>query len=148
MFNYEIGGNERKIDTAEAFVDIAPNKTLFVQQLTDNEPVKPEKVEGLKTVEDVFAHYKPQVNVNFDREDGSVQQETLHFQHLGDFGVKQIVQQSDQLRNLNVERDTYLTITRQLKTNKTLKAILENPETRQAFSAALANLAGELQKNI
>ena len=148
MFNYEIGGNERKIDTSEAFVDIAPNKTLFVQQLTDNEPVKPEKVEGLKTVEDVFAHYKPQVNVNFDREDGSVQQETLHFQHLGDFGVKQIVQQSDQLRNLNVERDTYLTITRQLKTNKTLKAILENPETRQAFSAALANLAGELQKNI
>lgn len=148
MFNYEIGGNERKIDTSEAFVDIAPNKTLFVQQLTDNEPVKPEKVEGLKTVEDVFAHYKPQVNVNFDREDGSVQQETLHFQHLGDFGVKQIVQQSDQLRNLNVERDTYLTITRQLKTNKTLKAILENPETRQAFSAALANLAGELQENI
>lgn len=148
MFNYEIGGNERKIDTSEAFVDIAPNKTLFVQQLTDNEPVKPEKVEGLKTVEDVFAHYKPQVNVNFDREDGSVQQETLHFQHLGDFGVKQIVQQSDQLRNLNVERDTYLTITRQLKTNKTLKAILENPETRQAFSAALANLAKELQENI
>ena len=148
MFNYEIGGNERKIDTSEAFVDIAPNKTLFVQQLTDNEPVKPEKVEGLKTVEDVFAHYKPQVNVNFDREDGSVQQETLHFQHLGDFGVKQIVQQSDQLRNLNVERDTYLTITRQLKTNKTLKAILENPETRQAFSAVLANLAKELQENI
>ena len=54
----------------------------------------------------------------------------------------------DQLRNLNVERDTYLTITRQLKTNKTLKAILENPETRQAFSAALAKLAGELQENI
>ncbi len=31
----------------------------------------------------------------------------------------------------------YLNIIRQLKTNKTLKATLENPETCQAFAAAL-----------
>lgn len=148
MFNYEIGGNERKIDTSEAFVDIAPNKTLFIQQLTDNEPVKPELVEHLKTEEDVFRHFKPHVQVAFEREDGSHQLEALHFQNLGDFNVKQMVHQSDRLRNLNVERDTYLTITRQLKTNKTLKAILENPETRKAFSSALENLARELEQNI
>jgi predicted component of type VI protein secretion system len=147
MFNYEIGGNERKIDTSEAFVDISPNKTLFVQQLTSNEPVKPEKVEGLKTVEDVFKHFKPNVDVSFDNKDGSTANENLHFNTLGDFNVKNVVQQSDLLRNLNVESEMYHTIIRQLKSNKTLKATLENPETRQAFAAALENLAKELQQN-
>lgn len=148
MFNYEIGGNERKIDTSEAFVDISPNKTLFVQQLTDQEPVKPEIVEDLKTVEDVFKHFKPKVDVSFDKKDGSAVNETLHFNSLGDFTVKSITQQSNQLRDLNVESEMYLNIIRQLKTNKTLKATLENPETRQAFAAALENLAKELQQNI
>ena len=85
MFNYEIGGNERKIDTSEAFADIAHNKTLFVQKLTDNEPVKPEKVEGLKTVQEVFNHYKPKVNVEFEKYDGSLLTETLRFGNLAIF---------------------------------------------------------------
>lgn len=148
MFNYEIGGNEKKIDASEAFVDIAPNKTLFIQQLTENEPVKPETVEGLKTVEDVFRHFKPQVEVNFEKADGSEAPETLHFNNLGDFSVKSMVQQSNLLRDLNIEHDMYLNIIRQLKSNKTLKSTLENPETRQAFSAALENLAKELREHI
>lgn len=147
MFNYEIGGNERKVDASEAFVDISPNKTLFIQQLTDNDPVKPEIVEGLKTEDEVFRHFKPSVGVSFENNDGSVKDETLRFEHLGDFSVKSLVQQSDTLRNLKVESDMYLNIIRQLKTNKTLKATLENPETRQAFAAALENLAKELQQH-
>lgn len=147
MFNYEIGGNERKIDASEAFVDIAPNKTLFVQQLTDNEPIKPEKVEGLKTVDDVFSHFKPKVEVGFEKADGSEAPETLHFNHLGDFSAKSIIQQSNLLRDLSIEHDMYLNIIRQLKSNKTLKSTLENPETKAAFANALANLAKELKEN-
>ncbi|NIG57598.1 hypothetical protein [Chitinophaga sp. Cy-1792] len=148
MFNYEIGGNERRIDASEAFVDISPNKTLFVQQLTEQEPIKPEIVEGLKTVEEVFRHFKPGVSVDFEQKDGATVHEKLHFEHLGDFSVKSMILQSNQLRDLNVESEMYLNIIRQLKTNKTLKATLENPETRQAFAAALENLARELQQNI
>ena len=148
MFNYEIGGNERKVDVSEAITDISPNKTLFVQQLTDQETVKPEIVEGLKTVEDVFRHFTPKVAVSFENEDGSTKEETLQFRNLGDFSVKNMVQQSGTLGNLKLENDTYLNIIRQLKTNKTLKATLENPETRQAFAAALENLAKELQQHI
>lgn len=148
MFNYEIGGNERKVDTNEAFADIAPNKTLFIQQLTDKEPLRPELVEGLKTEEDVFRHFKPSVHVDFERADGSPKGETLHFQSLSDLNVKQIVQQSDHLRDISVERDTYLTIARQLKSNKTLRAILENPDTKKAFASALSKLAEELEENI
>jgi len=146
MFNYEIGGNEKKVDTSEAFGEISPNKTLFIQKLTDNEPLRPEKVEGLKTVEEVFEHYKPNVNVALDKQDGSVVTENLKFTNLGDFGVKNLVQQSSYLRKLNIEREMYLNIIKQLKTNKTLKTTLDNEETRAAFVSALKNFVKELDQ--
>jgi predicted component of type VI protein secretion system len=146
MFNYEIGGNEKKVDTSEAFGEISPNKTLFIQKLTDNEPLRPEKVEGLKTVEEVFEHYKPNVNVALDKQDGSVVTENLKFNNLGDFGVKNLVQQSSYLRKLNIEREMYLNIIKQLKTNKTLKTTLDNEETRAAFVSALKNFVKELDQ--
>lgn len=146
MFNYEIGGNEKKVDTSEAFGEISPNKTLFIQKLTDNEPLRPEKVEGLKTVEEVFEHYKPNVNVALDKQDGSVVNENLKFNNLGDFGVKNLVQQSSYLRKLNIEREMYLNIIKQLKTNKTLKTTLDNEETRAAFVSALKNFVKELDQ--
>lgn len=147
MFNYEIGGNERKIDTSEAFGDIAHNKTLFVQQFTDNEPVKPEKVEGLKTVQDVFNHYQPKVKVEFEKYDGSQAVETLQFGNLGDFSVKKIISQSQHLRNVSIEKDMSLSVIKQLKSNKTLKTTLDNEETKHAFISALKNFVLELEEN-
>jgi len=146
MFNYEIGGNEVKVDASEAFGEIAPNKTLFIQKLTDNEPLRPEKVEGLKNVEEVFAHYKPKVSVELERENGSNVTETLHFNHLGDFAPKNLVQQSKYLHKLNIQREMYLNIMKQLKTNKTLKSTIDNAETKQAFIEALKNIVTELDQ--
>ncbi|AYL94963.1 type VI secretion system contractile sheath small subunit [Mucilaginibacter celer] len=146
MFNYEIGGNETKVDTSEAFGEIAPNKTLFVQKLTDNEPLRPEKVEGLKNVDEVFAHYQPKVSVELEKEDGSGVTETFYFNHLGDFAPKSLVQQSKYLHKLNIQREMYLNIMKQLKTNKTLKTTLDNAETKQAFIDALKNIVAELDQ--
>lgn len=145
MFDYEIGGNERKVDTSEAFGEIAPNKTLFIQKLTDNEPIKPEKVEGLRNVEDVFEHFKPKVNIDIEKEDGGHASETLHFENLGDFNAKKLVQQSPYMRKLNIQREMYLNIIKQLKTNKTLKTTLDNPETKEAFIDALKSIVKELE---
>ncbi|PAW92059.1 hypothetical protein CKK33_00535 [Mucilaginibacter sp. MD40] len=146
MFNYEIGGNEVKVDTSEAFGEIAPNKTLFIQKLTDNEPLRPEKVEGLSTVEAVFEHYQPNVDLNLTRQDGSAVVENIKFKNLGDFSPKKIVQQSSYLRKLNIEREMYMNIIKQLKTNKTLKTTLDNEETRAAFVSALKNFVKELEQ--
>ncbi|HMG09384.1 MAG TPA: type VI secretion system contractile sheath small subunit [Mucilaginibacter sp.] len=146
MFNYEIGGNETKVDTSEAFGEIAPNKTLFIQKLTDNEPLRPEKVEGLKNVEAVFAHYKPKVSVELEKESGSSVTETLHFNNLGDFSPRNLVQQSKYLHKLNIQREMYLNIMKQLKTNKTLKSTLDNAETKQAFIEALKSIVTELDQ--
>lgn len=146
MYNYEIGGNETKVDTSEAFGEISPNKTLFIQKLTDNEPLRPEKVEGLKTVEEVFEHYKPNVNIALNKQDGSTVSENLKFQNLSDFSVKKVVQQSNYLRKLNIEREMHMNIIKQLKTNKTLKTTLDNEETRVAFISALKSFVKELEQ--
>ncbi len=146
MFNYEIGGNEKKADTSEAFGDISPNKTLFIQKLTDQEPLKPEAVSGLKTVEDVFAHYKPALNISLENKDGGAINEKIAFKNLGDFNVKSLIKQSKHLHKMNLEKDMYQNMIKQIKTNKTLKTTLNDQETKEAFLSALKSFVKELEK--
>jgi hypothetical protein len=131
----------------EGFVEISPNKTLFVQKLTYNNPVKPELVEDLKTVEDVFGYFKPSCNVELDKEDGSTIKEDFAFSGLGDFDVKSLINQSSFLKGLNLENDAYLKILKQLKSNKSLSKVIENSETRAAFISCLKSLVSELESN-
>ncbi|MDR2275060.1 MAG: hypothetical protein LBF27_29390 [Sphingobacterium sp.] len=147
MFEYEIGGNERKVETSESIVDISFNKTMFIQKLTDNEPLRPEKVEGLKKVEDVFAHFKPNVDVSFEDEEGAAINENLKFQNLGDFSAKNLTLQSDFLSNISIQKDLSASVIKQLKSNKTLKSAIENAETKEAFINVLKNFIAELEAN-
>jgi hypothetical protein len=145
MFNYGIGGQERKIDnTSEAISDIPLNRTLLVQKLTSDPPLRAQIVEGLKTPEAVFAHFKPAVEVEFEKEDGTVIAETLQFQSLGDFGKKGIINQSGFLQDLNTQSDDLQKLLRQLKSNKILKSALDTPETKAAFLAAIQAMISEL----
>lgn len=130
----------------EGFVEISPNKTLFVQKLTNEDPIKPEIVEGLQTVEQVFEYFKPNCDVELDREDGSTMKENFSFAGLIDFDVKSLTNQSSYLKNLSVENDAYLRIIKQLKTNKSLKNVIENPETKNAFMNSLKALIAELEQ--
>lgn len=143
--NYGIGGQEVPKETSEGIADIPQNKTLFIQKLTADAAVKPAIVEGLKTPEEVFAHYKPAVELEFQKEDGSTKNETLNFTNLGDFGPKGIVGQSPFLQNLNNQKEQYLKMVKQLKTNKLLKSISENKEAKQAYIEALQALLQELE---
>lgn len=129
----------------EGFVEISPNKTLFIQKLTNEDPVRPEIVEGLQTVEEVFNHFKPNCDAELDKEDGSSIKENFKFAGLGDFDVKNLVNQSSYLKSLSIENDAYLKIIKQLKTNKSLKNVIENPQTRTAFVDALKALVTELE---
>ena len=130
----------------EGFVEISPNKTLFVQKLTYDDPVKPEIVEDLQKVEDVFAHYKPSVDVELDKEDGSTTNENFQFAGLGDFDAKNLTNQIAFLKSLNLEYDTYLKIIKQLKTNKSLANVIQNAETKSAFINILKSLVAELEE--
>ncbi|MBC9930204.1 hypothetical protein [Chitinophaga qingshengii] len=142
--NYGIGGTEVKLDANEAIAEISHNRTLFAEKLTQQAPVKPEIVEGLTSVENVFEHFKPSVNVSFHDAEGRPVPEKLQFHHLGDFGVKGITEQSAFLNDLATEKEQYLKIMKNLKTNKILKQALADPDARQAMLGAIRSMLKDL----
>jgi hypothetical protein len=142
---YSIGGTVQETEAFEAFADIPQNRVLLAEKLTADPPVKPVVVEGLTTIEQVFEHFKPKVEMDFETEEGTSRKETLGFHTLGDFGIKGITQQSTFLTDLHNKKDQYQKIIKQLKTNKLLKQTLADPEYKQAFLQALHSLIRELQ---
>ncbi len=146
MLDYGIGGNEVKGDASEAFADIPQNRTLLCEKLTGDAPIKPEIVGGLQTIDDVFEHYKPEVEVEFEDSEGTERKETLSFRGLSDFGVKGITAQSDFLKNLTIEKEQYQKIVKQLKSNKLLRKTLENPDTKADLLEVMYALIKELEE--
>lgn len=67
--------------------------------------------------------------------------------NLGDFGTKGITAQSNFLTGLETEKDQYQKIVKQLKTNKILKAALEDPDAKKALQDTLQSLIKELEEN-
>jgi hypothetical protein len=105
LSNKGIGGNEIPLDANEAIFEIPQNRTIIAQKLTAEDPVRPELVEGLTTIEKVFQHYKPEVKVDFEDANGSIKLENLRFKNLGDFGTKGITGQSNFLTGMETEKD-------------------------------------------
>ncbi|GHT06874.1 hypothetical protein AGMMS49525_15560 [Bacteroidia bacterium] len=142
---YEIGGNEVRIDASEAIAAIPENRTLLVEKLTAEEPVHPEVVTGLTSIEEVFAHYQPQIDMSFLNEDGQTVNEHFHFANVGDFAVKKLTEQSPFLKKTCTEKEFYETLIKQLRSNKILQRALENPDSKQAFIDSLLAIVSELE---
>jgi hypothetical protein len=147
MYNYDVGGNAVDQTASEAIADIAQNRTMFIQKLTADDAFKPEAVYNLTSVNDVFAHFKPQVSVEFEDTEGATVNEDLQFHNVGDFGAKNMTNQSKFLSDFNVQQDQYQKMMKQLKTNKLMKNVLDNPDTKAAFVGALQALIQELDNN-
>ncbi|WP_108868961.1 hypothetical protein [Aquimarina aquimarini] len=143
---YGLGGTEVQTDASEAIIEIGQNKTLLIQKLTSDQPLKPKVVTGLKSIDDVFENYKPEVEVDFESSDGVESKETLKFSHLGNFGKKGIIEQSKYLNDLDTEKDQYLKIIKQLKSNKILKSALADPDAKEALLKSIQSLIAELQQ--
>jgi hypothetical protein len=141
---YGIGGTEVKTDAFEAFADIPQNRVLLAEKLTYDAPVKPEIIEGLTNIDDVFEHFKPKVDMAFETADGGMRRETLHFKGLSDFGTKGITAQSEYLSDVHMQEIQYQKIIKQLKSNKLLKQALANAETKEHIIKALQSLILEL----
>jgi hypothetical protein len=143
---YTIGGTVAETEAYEAFADIPQNRVLLAEKLTVNAPVKPEVVEGLTTVEQVFEHFKPKIDLDFETEEGASKKETLHFNNLGDFGVKGITTQSAFLNDLTMKKEQFQKVIKQLKTNKLLKQTLTDASSKQALLDSLHALIRELEE--
>jgi len=139
----EIGGQLVPQESFEAISNISSNKTLLVQKLT-NKPTKLEPVKGLKTIDDVFEHFKPNAEVEFEDENGALKKEELKFNSLLDFRRDGLINQSDLLKKLQIQQDACNAIIKRLKTNKILKTALQNPEAKKSFLQALQATINEI----
>ena len=133
------------VEVMESVLEFPQNRAFLTEQLTADDPSRPKIVNGLKTVDDVFEHYKPKVNVDFQDSEGVTKKEKLAFNNVGDFGVKGIIAQSDFLKSLNIQKEEYQKIVKQLKSNKQLKQVLAEVETKQALLNAIQALLKELE---
>jgi hypothetical protein len=118
MYEYGIGGQERKSAVSEGISDIPQNKTLLIEKLTDDTPLTPQIIPDLKNTGEVFAFFKPTKEVEFETADGSSKTEQLRFTSLADFGKQGISKQSAYLNELTHQCDDLQRFVRQLKTNK------------------------------
>lgn len=144
MNEVEIGGQLVPQQSFEAITQISSNRTLLVQKLT-SKPTKPEPVTGLKTIDDVFAHFQPNVNAEFENEQGAPVKEELRFNNLSDFRKEGITEQSDFLKNLNAQKENYQKFIKQLKSNKILKSALNNTASKKAYLQALQAMIQEIE---
>jgi hypothetical protein len=146
MQNYGIGGTEVPNEANEAISEIAQNKTLMIEKLTADAPFKPEIVEGLTSIDDVFNHFQPSVDIDFEDAEGTSREETLNFKGLADFGVKGITAQSEFLKDLTSQKEQFLKIVKQLKSNKLLRKAIENNETKEAMLNTMYALIKEIEE--
>ena len=133
-----------KIDASEGIAEIPQNRTLLVEQLTKDEPVAPEVVAGLTNIDEVFAHFRPEIDIEFADADGAPVEENFRF---GDFSVRKMTEQSSFLSGLNAEKQFADRMEKSLRSNKVLQRVLENPETRGAFVNAISAILDDLKNN-
>ena len=145
MFEYGVGGNEVKVDASESIADIPFNRTLLVEKLTNEDPINPELAEGISTIEDVFDHFKPNMDVEFENEDGQDITENFKFRSVADFLTKNMMQNSPYLKDLSGQKEFYNKTIKQLRSNKILQKVLQNEGTKAAFIEALKGLMAELE---
>ncbi len=146
MQNYGIGGTEVPMEANEAISEIAQNRTLMVEKLTAGAPFKPVIIEGLTSINDVFRHFSPSVEVEFQDSDGVGKEEKLSFNNLADFSIKGITAQSDFLKDLTNQKEQFLKIVKQLKSNKLLRKAIENADTKEAMLNSIYAMAKEIEE--
>lgn len=133
------------VEVNESVIEFPQNRTFLTEQLTYEEPTKPEIVRNLKSVDDVFEHYKPKVDVEFQNSEGAGKKEALTFKTLADFGVKGLTAQSAFLQELDIQKEEYQKIIKQLKSNKQLRQAISDLETKQSLLNTILALLKELE---
>jgi hypothetical protein len=142
---YELGGTVPEADENTGITDIPQTITLLADKFTSNAPGKPEVIKGLTNIEEVFGFFRPNTIIGFENDCGGLQNETLYFSKLDDFGVNGLMQQSLILSDLNKKYQEYKKINRQLRNNKLLKQALSQQESKTALLNALQAMITEME---
>lgn len=128
------------------------NKTLMIDQYTsDAEPGNPEFVEDIHTIEEAFAHFKPNVEVDFVDEEGGSVNEKLYFNELRDFeaqgGKGRLVSNSQFLSGVKQKIDTNVKIRKSIEQNRKLRDILKDSSSKEELKEMLKAMLAELENS-
>ena len=127
------------------------NKSIIIDQYTsDVEVGNSELFENPKTMQDVFDHFKPSVNVEFEDEQGGIVSEQLHFNEMRDFeangGKGNLVTNSPFLSNAKSKVDVSAKIRKQIEQNRRLRDILKDAEGKAELKELLEALLQEIKE--
>ena len=99
------------LEAVDGVIEFPQDKTLYVEQLTDNPPLKPGEVFKPKTLSEVFDHYKPEKKgVKMTTQDGQTVKENFKFTSVDDFDDKNLIEQSEYLHSQQEAVDAYKNI--------------------------------------
>jgi len=142
---------------------LSQNKTLYVDQFTsdvnfENRGLAMKEVEenGQKrgvyprSMKEVFAYFKPKIEVEFTGEGGETKNELLNFNEMKDFeinnGKGNLINNSAFLSNLRSRKENCENVQKQIEKNARLRDILKNAEARGELKALLESILGELNE--
>lgn len=129
---------------------IDANKTLIIDQYTSDAGEDPELFQEAKTMKDVFEHFKPSVDVDFESETGDIISETLHFNEMKDFEVNggkgNLVANSKYLSDIKLHVDNAAKVRKQIEQNSKLRNILKDEKGREELRMMLRQMLDELEK--
>ena len=135
-------------DAQDGIIEFPQNRTLYVDQFTDQPPVTDEEREGFKpkNMKEVFEHYQPsKEGVALETEEGGAVFEDFSFKQIKDFDDEQLIAQSELLSKEQSKIDAYNTVIRQLEKNKTLRNALKDASAKGELKKALSALLAELE---
>ena len=125
---------------------LPPSRTLYVSAFNSNPEM--DKVTGLETMDDVFEHFQPSVEAEFQDEEGAPVFETISFGRMKDFSPDGMIEQSPFLKELSNKEYNYDRFYKNLKNNRQLQKVLTDPAQRDAYLSALRSMITELKESL
>lgn len=128
---------------------IDANKTLIIDQYTSDASAEPGFFQDAKTIKEVFDHFRPSVDVDFQNAGGEMVSETLRFNEMKDFDVNggkgNLVSNSPFLSDIKLHHDNAARIHKQIEQNVKLRNILKDAQGRAELRAMLQEMLDELE---
>ena len=146
--------NSKLLDEKDAWEGIKgfpQNRTLYVDQFSDGNPMTSDAFEGFqaRNLDNVFEHYQPVKEVELKTENGESVLEHFRFRSIDDFEDEQLIEQSELLSAEEDKINTYNDIIFKIEKNKTLRNTLMDEAACSELKNAIATLLAELtQKNV
>jgi len=147
QYGFRIGADLIGKTIAQQVTSVPDNKTLMALPL-NAEPESSFEPHQLKTIDEIFEKFDPNITVEIATSEGEDEDVTLHFAKLQDFSKDAITERTPQLQKMKEEQTVYSKFADVLRNNNDLRAILADTEQKEALISVLGNLIEELEASL